>query len=148
MEFILNIFLLVHTCGIIVNWVWGLVGFKSIFKSESFGVSFFSIFYLISGIAMLLILAQLDYNLVHISFLGVLSIVASYGLNKMRRWSIFLVALIFVSGVTLGVTVLYASLQMFSLNIYVVVLQLLMVTYIILLTASFIYVLAKRGKFK
>jgi len=97
---------------------------------------------------MLLTLAQLDYNLVHISFLGVLSIVASYGLNKMRRWSIFLVALISVSGVTLGVTVLYASLQMFSLNIYVVVLQLLMVTYIILLTASFIYVLAKRGKFK
>ncbi|RLI36840.1 hypothetical protein DRO55_02685 [Candidatus Bathyarchaeota archaeon] len=103
---------------------------------------------MISGIAMLLTLAQLDYNLVHISFLGVLSIVASYGLNKMRRWSIFLVALISVSGVTLGVTVLYASLQMFSLNIYVVVLQLLMVTYIILLTASFIYVLAKRGKFK
>ena len=112
------------------------------------GASIFSLFYLVSGSVLFLLWAWYEFQLVHVGVLGVLSFLASYGLGKMKRWAVFLVAVISASGLTLSAVTIYVLLtQTWSLNPNLAVLFLVGV-YAAFSFASLLYVLAKRNTFK
>jgi len=123
---------------------------KSILRSELKGVTFFSFFYMISGVILLIIFINSNFTLIHIGPLGVISLITSYGLNRMRRWAIFTNAILTASGFTVSLTSIYfinSTTLLYNLNLNTLIFTLLMVTYASLLLSSLIYVLIKREKF-
>lgn len=124
---------------------------KSKLKVEKTGVVAFSVFYAVSGGAQAFILVLSNFKLVPVGFLAVLSLVTAYGLVRMRRWSVFLAAILFFLGTTFGATVLYSSVmqqQTFYPNLGMLLFHLTIIAYLIMTTVAFIYVGANRGSFQ
>jgi len=121
---------------------------KSLLKVEKLGVAVLFIFYVIAGIAQLVVLA--------ISFvppIGVLAIsclIAAYGLIKMRKWAVWLVIILLFPEITFATATLYASIiqqQAFFPNLEWLLFHLMLIIYVIATIATSIYVLAKRQDF-
>jgi len=109
--------------------------------------SFFPTFYLITGVSMFLIWIWENLAPPHIPFIGTLSLIAFYSLGKMKRWCIYPVTILFFSGITFGVTTSYAiMMQFYSMTLELLVFQLMIIAYLVILSASFFYILAKRKK--
>lgn len=126
-----------------------MVMFGSVLKGKGRGGVFFSSFYLVSGSILFFVWAWYEFHLIHIGILGVLSFLASYGLGKMRRWAVLLVAIISTSGLALSaVTIYYLLPRVWSSSPNLMILQFLMGVYAALSLASLIYVLAKRNTFE
>jgi len=123
---------------------------KSKLKVEKLGVVAFSLFHAVAGGAQAFILVLSNFTLVHVGFLAVLSLVTAYGLVRMRRWSVFLTAILFFLGITFGATTLYSSImrQTFYPSLGVLLFHLTIIAYLIMTTAAFIYVRAKRESFR
>jgi len=123
---------------------------KSKLKVEKLGVVTFSLFYAVAGAAQALILVLSNFTLVHIGFLAVLSLVTAYGLMRMRRWSVFLTAILFFLGTTFGATTLYSSVmrQTFYSSLEVLLFHVTIIAYVIMTTVAFIYVRANREGFR
>ena len=79
---------------------------KSKLKIEDLGMFTAFIFYTIVGIAFLAVLAM-DFRLVHIGIIGILSLITAYGLFKKRTWAIWLVAMVFFIATTFSAVTLY-----------------------------------------
>jgi len=111
--------------------------------------SFFSFFYLITGIALLITLVQSNFAL-HVGLLGALSLISSYGLNEMKRWAILITTLTSLSGIAFGCVTIYVIYQrlLFNLGWPELVLFPAMILYVALLAVSFFYVTLKREKFR
>jgi len=103
-------------------------------------------FYFITGIIMLLIMMLSNGTLIHVGLLGILSIAVSYGLGRMRRWALYPLIILFLSGITFGVTTIYSSTKLFDQDLVAYSFQAIMILYIILLVISFLDVLSKRQK--
>jgi len=112
------------------------------------GFSFFSFFYLITGIVLSIIMVQSESVPIHVGFLGALSLIASYGLNRMKKWALFLTVFISLSGITFGCVTVYAVYQMFNLGLMETVFIAMVVLYVALLAASSFYVARKKDKFR
>jgi len=108
----------------------------------------FSAFYFLSGLIMLIILVLSNGTLIHVGVLGALSIVASYGLTKMRRWALYSLIILLFSGITFGVITIYSSTKLFDLNLITLSLQTVIVLYLTLLVISFFDALSDRAKFE
>lgn len=108
----------------------------------------FSGFYFITGMLMLIILIMSNGTLIHIGLLGVLSMILSYGLNKMRRWALILLTILFFTGITLGAVTIYSSLHWFDPGLTATFLQAITVFYMMMLVISFFYVISEREKFE
>ncbi len=117
-------------------------------KPKLTGKLVISSFYFAMGIIMLIILILSGGTPIHLGFLGVLSIVASYGLSKMKRWALYLLTILFFSGITFGVTTIYSTIKLFEQSLITLSLQVIMVLYLTLLVVSFLDVLLKREKFE
>jgi len=117
---------------------------------EKLGVVAFSLFYAVAGAAQAFILVLSNFTLVHVGFLAVLSWVTAYGLVRMRRWSVFLTAILFFLGMTFGAATLYSSIvrQTFYPSLGVLLFHLTIIAYVIMTTVAFIYVSAKRESFR
>jgi uncharacterized membrane protein (DUF2068 family) len=111
------------------------------------GGSFVSLFYLASGIVLLAALVQSSSPPLHVGLLGVLSLIASYGLNRMKRWGLYLAVLTALTGVSFGCVTIYAAYRMFEPSLTEVLLLSAMVTYVALSLLSLLYVTGKRDKF-
>ena len=105
-------------------------------------------FYFVTGIIMLVVLALSGGTLIHIGLLGVLSIIASYGLSKMKRWALHLLVILFFSGLTFGITTIYSSLRLFDLSLNTLSLQAATVLYLVLLVITLLDALLRREKFE
>lgn len=119
------------------------------FKIERWDTTLLAVFYLISGIAYFLILA-LDFSDLVPVFLGFLSLIITYGLIKMKRWTVpFVVALLFPQ-MAFEVFALYGSVVMntFSPTIEVLLFHLTLVIHMILLILCLLYVAARRKEFQ
>ena len=123
---------------------------KSKLKVEKLGVVAFSVFYAVAGGAQAFILVLSNFTLVHVGFLAVLSLVTAYGLVRMRRWSVSLVAILFFLGTTFGATTLYSSVmqQTFYPSLGALLFHLTIIAYLILTTVAFMYVRANRESFQ
>ncbi len=122
---------------------------KSKFKVENPVAFLFSVFYIVAGVVELgyLITESARAAPPHIGVLGLLSLIAAYGLFKMRKWSVLLVTALFFLGITFGAITLYNSaiLQTFegALQFHTA-----LIAYMIMLFIAFVYVVATRKEFE
>lgn len=123
---------------------------KSKLKVERLGVLAASIFYVIVGGAEAIVLALSNFRLVHVGPLAVLSLITAYGLLRMKKWSVFLVTILFFPAITFGASTFYASVmrQTFYPSVDVLLFHLALIAYLILTLIALIYVVAVRKDFK
>ena len=119
-------------------------------KVEKLGVLAVSIFYVIVGGAEAIVLALSNFRLIHVGPLAVLSLITAYGLLRMKKWSVFLVTILFFPAITFGASVLYASVirETFYPSVDVLLFHLALIVYLILTLIALIYVVAVRKDFK
>jgi hypothetical protein len=82
---------------------------KSKLKVESVGVAASLIFYVAAGIIFLIILS-LTYSPPTIGIMGILNLLAAYGLLKKRVWTVWLVVILFFVNTTFSLVTLYYDL--------------------------------------
>jgi len=108
----------------------------------------FSSFYLISGLVLFLVWAWYEFYLAHIGLLSTLSLAASYGMNKMKRWTVPLISVVSTSGLTLSLVTIYFIFQAgFNFNFSTALAVISVVLYAALSFASLIYTVKKRSLF-
>jgi len=105
-------------------------------------------FHLVVGVVMLIILVLSGGTLIHVGVLGLLSIVVSYGLSKMKRWAFYPLIILFFGGITFGVITIYSTLKLFDSSLITLSFEALMFLYLVLLVISFLNVLSNREKFE
>jgi len=124
---------------------------KSMLGVEKLGVAVVFIFYLIAGIAQLIILAMSNFGIIPIGVLAVLCLIAAYGLIKMRKWAVWLVMILLLPEMTFAAVPLYASImqqQAFFPNLEGLLLNLMLVIYVIATFVASVYILVKRQDFQ
>ena len=123
---------------------------KSKLKVESLGVAVFSIFYAIVGVVIISILALSNFAIPHMVVLAFLSLIAAYGLFKMKKWSVLLTIILFFLGTAFIAPLLYRSIMIdpFFSSVETSLLNLTLIAYMIGLFAALIYVAAKRENFQ
>ena len=123
---------------------------KSKLKVESLGVAVFSIFYAIVGVAIISILVLSNFTIPHMVVLAFLSLITAYGLFKMKKWSVLLTVILFFLGTAFGAPLLYRSIVVdpFFSSLETSLLNLTLITYMIMLFAALIYVVAKKENFQ
>ncbi|RLI47408.1 hypothetical protein DRO69_00565 [Candidatus Bathyarchaeota archaeon] len=123
---------------------------KSKLKVERLGVLLVSIFYVIVGGTEAIILALSNFSLIHVAPLAALSLIAAYGLFRMKRWAVFLVAILFFPALVFGAPILYVSVmwETFYPSVDVLLFHLGLIAYLILTLIASIYVMAVRKDFK
>jgi hypothetical protein len=121
---------------------------KSKLKVENPAVFLFSIFYAVAGAAKIFFLATTNFTAPpHLGVLGLLSLITAYGLFGMRRWSVLLVTALFFLGITFGTTTLYDSIVLQTFE-GALLFHVVLIIYLIVTVAAFIYVAAKRKEFE
>jgi uncharacterized membrane protein (DUF2068 family) len=119
-------------------------------KIEKRGVLLVSIFYVIVGGTEAIILTLSNFRLIHVGPLAALSLIAAYGLFRMKKWAVFLVAILFFLAMVFGVSILYVSVvwETFYSSVDVLLFHLALIAYLILTLIASIYVMAVREDFK
>jgi len=86
----------------------------------------------------------------HVGGLAVLSFIAAYGLFRTRKWSVWLVIILFFPQLIFGSVSLYASIVLYALlpQVGVLLLNIALAVFIVLSFISFAYVAAKRKTFE
>jgi hypothetical protein len=109
-----------------------------------------SLFYTVVGIALAFILVLGGFRLFHVGVLAVLNLILAYGLFKMRKWSVKLLAVIFLPQIVFGVVTLYHSVTMwmFFSNWEHAAFNLSLIVFVVLCFISLAYVAAKSKEFK
>jgi len=122
---------------------------KSRLKIERWDTALLSIFYLISGIAYLLILV-LDFGNLVAVFLGFLSLIIAYGLIKMKRWTVPFVVAFFFPQITFEIFAIYASVMTypFDYTMEVLLFNLALIIHMLILTFCSLYVAVRRKEFQ
>lgn len=111
---------------------------KSKLKIENFGMFAASIFYTLAGLLCFTVLIIVDFRLVHIGIMGILSFITAYGLFERRSWSLWIAVALFFIGTTFSAYTLYYTLgKDLFLNISAV-------AYVICTWVFTVYVTAKR----
>lgn len=109
-----------------------------------------SLFYAVVGVVLAFILVLASFRLFHVGVLGLLNLMLSYGLFKMRKWSVKLLAALFLPQVVFGVITLYYSILIwtFSSTWETAAFNLSLIVYVVLCFVSLVYVLAKKKDFE
>jgi len=110
---------------------------KSKLKVESVGMFAAFLFYAIAGVICFVVLAM-DFRLVHIGIIGILSLITAYGLFKNRVWSLWVVIMLFFIATTFSAYTLYRA---FGENL---ILDIIAITYLILSWIFTAYTATKR----
>ena len=116
---------------------------KPRFKIERWDTTLLSVFYLISGIAYFLILALSNFSNPVTVFLGFLSLIITYGLIKMKRWTVPFIVALFFPQITFEAFAFYASVATDQSYI-----ALALIIHMILLMLCLLYTAAKRKEFQ
>jgi len=120
---------------------------KSKLKIENPAVLLFSIFYAIVGIAFLFVFVIYNLQFPHLGIIGVLSLIAAYGVFRMEKWAVWLVIALFFLGTTAGAIILANSIvnQTFG---GALLFHAALIAYLIMTIVTFMYVAAKRKNFE
>jgi hypothetical protein len=74
---------------------------------ENIGMLAATAFYAVVGIICFIVLAVVDFRLVHIGIIGILSLATAYGLFRKRDWTIWLIVVLFFIATTFSAYLLY-----------------------------------------
>ena len=120
---------------------------KTISKTENPTMLIFSIFYIAVGIAEVGYFAIENFAApLHIPVLGILSLITSYSIFKMKRWTIPLVVVLFFTGITFGATTISNSIALQTFG-GAMLFHIAMIAYMVILLIVSIYTVAKRENF-
>ncbi|MDH7563538.1 MAG: hypothetical protein QHH24_01460 [Candidatus Bathyarchaeota archaeon] len=106
-------------------------------RIESAGITAASIFYFVAGIAFIVLLFLSGFP-PHFAVMGILSLIATYGLLRKRFWTIGVVAILFLTATTFSLYMLY---YVFLDNL---IISIGAACYLVLTWMFTVYVLAKR----
>jgi len=120
---------------------------KSRLKAENPAVLLFSAFYVIVGIVFLFIFVIYNLRLLHLGIIGVLSLMAAYGVFRMEKWAVWLVVGLFLLGTTFGAITLIDSIVLQTLQ-GALLFHVALIAYLIMMVVALIYVAAKRKDFE
>ena len=122
---------------------------KPLFDFEHPGVFLFSILYLVAAVALLIILALSGFEIFTVGFLGILSLLTAYGLFKMKRWAVWLVAALFLPEITFGLSTINALIVTRAIYASATnsLLNLAMILYVLFCAISLVYIGGKRSMF-
>jgi len=82
---------------------------KSKLKIENVGMFVAFVFYAVVGIICFAVLAIVNFSLVHIGIIGILSLITAYGLLRSRAWTLWVVvALLFIATTFSAYTLYFA----------------------------------------
>ncbi len=95
-------------------------------------------FHTVVGIVCLVVLATVDFRLVHIGMIGILSLLTAYGLFRRRHWTLWGAVVLFLVATVFSPYMLYFTFQMDLL------LDLSLVLYLALTWLFSIYTLLRR----
>lgn len=107
-------------------------------KMENIGTLTAVCFYAIVGVICFAALVFVDFRLVHIGIIGILSLITAFGLFMKRSWSIWLVVALFFIATTFSAYTLY------YFGLTYPVLGLSLIAYLILTWVFTVYSAAKR----
>jgi len=110
-----------------------------------------AVFYAVVGALQLAILAVSSYALVppHVGALAVLSLISAYGLLRARKWSVWLVIVLFFPQLVFGAVSLYANITYYGMQEFsLLMIDIALAVFIVLSFISLGYVAAKRKTFK
>jgi len=111
---------------------------KSKLKIENVGMFAAFTFYAVVGITCFVVLAIVDFRLVHIGIIGILSLATAYGLFKSRIWTLWIAVALFFIAITFSGYMLYSA---FEKNL---LLTMIMIAYFLLTWVFTAYTVAKR----
>lgn len=118
-------------------------------KPERPGMLLASLFYAVVGVVLVSILVLNSFRLFHVGVLAVLNLILAYGLFRMKKWSVKLLAALFLPQVVFGVITLYSVMGWTFPPVWeTTAFNLSLIVYVILCFVSLVYVLAKRKDFK
>lgn len=122
---------------------------KSKLKSEHPGILLVSLFYAVVGVVLVSVLLLANFRLFHVGVLAVLNLILAYGLFKMKKWSVKLLAALFLPQVVFGVITLYSVMGWTLSPVWeTTAFNLSLILYVVLCFVSLVYVAAKRKDFK
>jgi len=109
-----------------------------------------AIFYIIVGVAQIIVLASTNFALFTSGVLAILSFIAAYGLLTVKKWSVWLVIGLFFPQFVFGTVTLYASLLRYITyqEMTFLLLNIALAVFIVLSFISFAYVATKRKTFQ
>lgn len=116
------------------------MGLKAKLRFEDGGMLAASAFYAVVGVLCFVVLAVVDFALIHIGLLGVISLATAYGLFRRRSWALWS-----VYAVAIMVTVFAVSMLYFSMGSNVLM-DTAMVAYLFFTWIFTVYVAAERKK--
>lgn len=118
-------------------------------KTDKPGILLVSLFYTVVGITLALILVFESFRLFHVGVLAVLNLIVAYGLLKMKKWSVKLLAVIFLPQIVFGLVTLYHSVSVWIFPGWErTAFNLSLVIFVILCFISLVYVTTKKKEFK
>jgi len=118
-------------------------------KPERPGKLLVSLFYAVVGVALAFILVLGSFRLFHVGVLAVLNLILAYGLFRMKKWSVKLLAALFLPQVVFGAITLYSVMGWMLPPVWeITAFNLSLIVYVILCFVSLVYVLAKKKDFK
>ena len=122
---------------------------KSKLKSEHPGMLLVSLFYAVVGVVLVSVLLLANFRLFHVGVLAVLNLILAYGLFKMKKWSVKLLAALFLPQVVFGVITLYSVMGWTLSPVWeTTAFNLSLILYVVLCFVSLVYVATKRKDFK
>lgn len=101
-----------------------------------------SMFYAVVGIICFAVLVVVDFRLVHIGIIGILSLMTAYGLLNSRVWSMWVAVALFFIGTTFSAYMVYRIVQK---NI---IYDVILIAYLILTWIFTAYIMSKRKVLK
>ncbi len=109
-----------------------------------------AIFFIIVGVAHLVILALSNFALITSGILAVLSFVAAFGLFTVRKWAAWLVIGLFFPQFVFGALTLYSVFLRYSVfpDLTLLLINIAFAAFILLTFVTFVYVMAKRKSFQ
>jgi len=116
------------------------MGFKSRLKIESLGLLLATVFYAVAGVVCFVILATVDYELVHMGLIGIISLATAYGLFRRRGWALWSVFVLFFMNTAFSLAMLYYTMG------GDILIDAAMILYLVLTWVATIYLAAKRKK--
>jgi hypothetical protein len=116
------------------------MGLKSKLKIENIGLLLATVFYAVAGVICFAILATVDYELVHMGLIGIISLATAYGLFRRRGWALWSVFVLFFMNTAFSLAMLYYTMG------GDILIDAAMILYLVLTWVATIYLAAKRKK--
>lgn len=119
-------------------------------KPRSLSLLGIAAFYVLIGLAELIMLFISRFTLIYIGVLGALNLAAAAGLFLLKRWGLYLVYGGALLGGSAGMVTIYASVMLassFNLDAYSLTLNLVLIGYVTGVIITVLYLLKQKRKF-